>query len=97
MLADRMFTMTATKGYQFISNMESEAAGRRQTATWQRQAEDCATLVEPIQMVVDDLAAWNVGCLPYIQELRRGDRQKQHGSPPRVWARRACLHPSAGG
>ncbi|WP_216590175.1 hypothetical protein [Streptomyces brasiliscabiei] len=69
MLADRLFTMAATKGYQFISNMESEAAGRRQSAAWRQRAEGCGTLVEPIQMVVDDLAAWNVGALPYIQDL----------------------------
>ncbi|NBM16217.1 hypothetical protein [Streptomyces sp. GC420] len=68
-VADRLFTMAALKGYQFISNMESEAAGQRQSAAWQQRAEGCTTLVEPIQMVVDDLAAWNVGSLPYIQDI----------------------------
>ncbi|MEU9921200.1 hypothetical protein AB0H51_07810 [Streptomyces griseoluteus] len=68
-LADRLFTMAVTKGYQFVSTIESEAAGRRQSAAWQQRFEDCATLVEPLQMVVDDLAAWNTGCLPYIQDL----------------------------
>ncbi|MEW1645442.1 hypothetical protein [Streptomyces sp. NPDC091219] len=69
LLADQLFTMAITKGYQFISTMESDAAGRRQIAAWRQRAEDCVTLVEPIQMVVDDLAAWNAGSLPYIQDI----------------------------
>ncbi|MFD5985325.1 hypothetical protein [Streptomyces cyaneofuscatus] len=69
MLADRLFTMTVTSGFQFISHKESEASGRRWSADWRQRSEECTTLVEPIQMVVDDLAAWNVGTLPQLQEL----------------------------
>ncbi|QIJ64440.1 hypothetical protein [Streptomyces sp. JB150] len=68
-VADRLFTMAATKGYQFVSGMESEAAARRRSAAWQRRAENSATLVEPVQLVLDDLASWQPGVLPYIQDL----------------------------
>jgi hypothetical protein len=69
MLADQLFLMAVTKGYQFISNMESEAAGRRQSAAWRQRAIGRAAPLEPIQMVLDDLAAWNVSSLPYIQDI----------------------------
>ncbi|MGW5070783.1 hypothetical protein ACWEQJ_32680, partial [Streptomyces cyaneofuscatus] len=68
-LADQLFTMTVTSGFQFINHLESEAAGRRWSADWRQRAEECTTLVEPIQMVVDDLAAWNTDTLPFIQDI----------------------------
>jgi hypothetical protein len=68
-IADQLFTMASLKAFQYISSQDGDPVGHRYLRAWREQATFGPALVEPIRMVLDGLAAWDVSVLPYMQDI----------------------------
>lgn len=68
-VADELLTMAILKGSQFVKSIDGPDAAMRRIEDWRRRAQFGPTLVEPIEMVLRELAAWDPSVLPYIQDV----------------------------
>ncbi|MGQ0631640.1 MAG: hypothetical protein ACT4P1_11390 [Sporichthyaceae bacterium] len=67
-IAQQFYMQTRLKAHQFISGKAGDSVGQRYLDRW-ATAEFDATMTEPVRAVLRDLASWDPGILPYIQDI----------------------------